>query len=58
MVYSIEEFRDRFLGKIDFMEGREIDYEALTTAPTVKWYLVTTSSSDVVPGWYLNHQWR
>lgn len=50
MVYSIEEFRDRFLGKIDFMEGREIDYEALTTAPSVKWYLVTTSSSDVVPG--------
>ena len=50
MVYSIEEFRDRFLGKIDFIEGREIDYEALTTAPTVKWYLVTTSSMDVVPG--------
>lgn len=50
MVYSIEEFRDRFLGKIDFMEGREIDYESATTAPTVKWYLTTTSASDVVPG--------
>ena len=51
-IFAMEEFRDKFLGKLDFMEGREYDYseEGLDVTPTTKWYTVATHAQDIEPG--------
>lgn len=48
LMFSMEEFRDKLLGNIDFMRGAEYDY----TEDTVfsKYWTVATHCDDFVPG--------
>jgi hypothetical protein len=46
---AMEEFRDKFLGKIDFLEGRLFDYDTPTVKPVKNWYTVVTHAGDLVP---------
>lgn len=47
IMFAMEEFRDKFLGKLDFMVGKEFDYDATTTLPTTKFYSVVTHATDL-----------
>ncbi|NCC41782.1 MAG: hypothetical protein EOM21_20690, partial [Gammaproteobacteria bacterium] len=50
IVFAMEEFRDKFFGKIDFMEGREWDYDTPSVKASKKYYNVVTHCSDLNPG--------
>lgn len=49
IVFAMEEFRDKFFGKIDFLEGKEWDYDLPSNKPTKKYYNVVTHCTDLTP---------
>lgn len=48
LMFSMEEFRDKLLGNIDFLRGAEYDYAQDTAV--VKYWTVATHCDDFVPG--------
>ena len=50
LTFTMEEFRDKFLGKLDFLEGREFDFDNTNVKPVTKYYNVVTTASDVMAG--------
>lgn len=48
LMFSMEEFRDKVLGKLDFLKGAEYDYVGDTAV--VKYWTVATHCDDFQPG--------
>jgi len=49
LVFAMEEFRDKMLGKLDILEGREYNYSSTSTKPIAKYYNVVTTAGDLIP---------
>ncbi len=49
LMFAVEEFRDKFLGDLDVIQGREYDYDDASKKPITKYYTVATSAGDIVP---------
>jgi len=53
LTFAIEEFRDKFLNKLDFLPVIEVDYNTPSVKPTTKYYNVVTTAGDIDVGGYL-----
>jgi hypothetical protein len=49
LLFAVEEARDKFLSKLDFLEARELNYAVSSAKPTVKYYKVVTTAGDITP---------
>lgn len=49
LVYAIEEFRDKMLGKIDIINTKQWDYDNDEEAPSNRYYTVVVATGDIVP---------
>jgi hypothetical protein len=50
LVFGIEEFRDKMLGKIDILNVKQWDYANVENAAAYTYYTIVTSTGDLVPG--------
>lgn len=49
LVFAIEEFRDKFLSHLDFIEVKQYDYDNTSAKPTTEYFLVTSHTGGVKP---------
>lgn len=50
LIFAIEEFRDKMLGKIDILNYKEWDYSDSNAVPTNQYYTIASSTGDIIPG--------
>jgi hypothetical protein len=50
LVFAIEEFRDKMLGKIDILNYKQWDYSDTNAVPTNEYYTIVSSTGDIIPG--------
>jgi hypothetical protein len=49
LLFAVEEVRDKFLSKLDFMRGVELSYSNTSQKPSKKYYKVVTTAGDITP---------
>ena len=50
LVFAIEEFRDKMLGKADILNMKKWDYENVETASAYTHYTLVAATGDLIPG--------